>query len=226
VEIYLAAPDLPFFAEYAAFCWGKVDYETQGDCERPTDRRWNWLEVSARATRDRLLVFRPPEAGKATAQFPHPLLVEATASRLVWLAAYLTLRRSRAVAFLKRRGHMAGYAAIADQLLAGEDLEGRWNRCDELRGQFESEALRPYDTPAWWGGWKWEGDFSSPSSAPRRRLLRAVLSGDRSASCGLIDDMERGIPPELHDGYLCALKTLTGEEFAGQAEWLIWRRAH
>ncbi|MBI2930836.1 MAG: hypothetical protein HYY16_04230 [Planctomycetes bacterium] len=223
VDLFLAEPDLPFFAEFALFCWGPVDYESQGDCARPTDRRWSWLELRGRAGQDRVLVFKQ-EHPEAPEKFPHPLRVQATSSRLVWLAAYFAMRSTPALAFLRRRGHMTGFGALGEQLLGDVNLEDRWERGRPLRGQFESEVLRPFDSMAWWGGWKWYGDFASAGSLPLRRIMRAVLADDRSVLPQVLAAVEEGIAPERREGYLHAARQLTGASFSTEEECLEWWR--
>ncbi len=222
-DLYLAERELPFFAEYAAFCWGRVDYESGGDCARPCDRAWGWLDLRVRGGEDRVLVFRPETCEPAPpANFPHPVRVEATDARLAWLAAYLTMRRTPALAFLRRRGHMVGYGALADQMLAGEDADARWERARAVRAQFESDALRPFDAMAWWGAWKWEGDYASAGAWPRRQLLHAVNANDRTALPHLFETFGRGVPEPERAGWMHGLGTLTGKSFATADEWLQW----
>lgn len=38
----------PFFAEYPYFLWGEVNYDSDGDCRRPTDREWTQLDLTRR----------------------------------------------------------------------------------------------------------------------------------------------------------------------------------
>jgi len=220
VDVCLAERELPVFAEYGAFCWGEVDYESRGDCGRPTDRGWSWLEVRARAGGERLLVFRP-EPAETSPGFPHPLRVEAASSRLAWLGVYMTMRRVPSVAWLRRRGHMIGYGALADQLLVGEDVDARWERAGGVRAQFGLETLRAYDSMDWWGGWKWTGAFSSPSAWPLRRVMHAVASRDTSALGPIVEALERD---ERREGHLHALQTLAGRTFVSDDEWRAWWR--
>jgi hypothetical protein len=148
VDVRVASADLPYFAEYAAYCWPHGAYTSRGDCARPADRRWNWLEVT-RPGGESVLLFRGEGAREVR--------VEATSSRLVWLAALLTMRRADGVAFLRRRGHHIGAAAVAEQFLAGDDIDARWARAESVRSAFESEAARPFDTMESWSRWKHAG---------------------------------------------------------------------
>jgi hypothetical protein len=47
---------LPFFAEYAYYLWGEINYDSDGNCARPTDRAWTELHLANRRTRERLRV--------------------------------------------------------------------------------------------------------------------------------------------------------------------------
>src|SRR5262249_26625195 len=49
---------LPFFAEYPYYLWGEVNYDSDGDCQRPTDRAWSSLSLKNRETRERLQIDR------------------------------------------------------------------------------------------------------------------------------------------------------------------------
>lgn len=44
----------PYFAEVPYYLWGQVNYDSEGDCKSPTDRKWTWLELTNRETRERL----------------------------------------------------------------------------------------------------------------------------------------------------------------------------
>jgi hypothetical protein len=66
---------LPFFAEYAYYLWGEINYDSDGNCKRPTDQGWTELHVQNRRTRERLrvhctateVVFEGPSAELAAA---------------------------------------------------------------------------------------------------------------------------------------------------------------
>ncbi len=211
-DVYLADHSLPYFAEYVSFCWGSVDFESKGDCARPCDRGWSWLEVTARgASSDQLLVFRREDA-EPQQNFPHALRIEATSSRLSWLATYFTLRRSPAIAFLRRRGHMVGYGALAEHLLPDGDVDSRWERSRAIRERFEHEALRAFDTMTWWKEWKRE----DPSG-----VMRSVVTADRAALPALIEGLGQ-VQPERRAAYLHALAAISGQRFESDGEWAAW----
>lgn len=47
---------LPFFAEYPYYVWGEVNYKSEGDCKRPTDRAWTDLAFKNRDTGEQLSI--------------------------------------------------------------------------------------------------------------------------------------------------------------------------
>src|SRR5690349_5885374 len=46
--------DRLFFAELPYYVWGQVNYDSEGDCKTPLDRRWTWIELSNRDTGEHL----------------------------------------------------------------------------------------------------------------------------------------------------------------------------
>ncbi|HWB07947.1 MAG TPA: hypothetical protein VG826_01795 [Pirellulales bacterium] len=46
----------PYFAEIPYYVWGQVNYDSEGDCERPTDREWTCVDFSHRETNETLAI--------------------------------------------------------------------------------------------------------------------------------------------------------------------------
>lgn len=65
ITVERGSEPLPFFAEYPYYLWGEVNYDSDGGCERPTDRAWKWLELKNRDSRERLTI-ECSEAGRVT----------------------------------------------------------------------------------------------------------------------------------------------------------------
>src|SRR5438270_201485 len=40
----------PFFAELPYYLWGQVNYDSEGDCKKPTDRHWTRMYLKHRGT--------------------------------------------------------------------------------------------------------------------------------------------------------------------------------
>jgi len=47
---------LPFFAEYPYYVWGEVNYKSEGNCQRPTDRAWTELAIKNRDSGESLAI--------------------------------------------------------------------------------------------------------------------------------------------------------------------------
>ncbi|MEO8701373.1 MAG: hypothetical protein ABI867_15100 [Kofleriaceae bacterium] len=56
VVLRLGSDPLPFFAEVPYYLWGEVNYDSDGDCKRPTDRAWSYLALENRESGERLLL--------------------------------------------------------------------------------------------------------------------------------------------------------------------------
>src|SRR5262245_24881079 len=46
----------PYFAEVPYYLWGEVNYDSDGDCEKPRDRSWKELYLEHRGTRERVSI--------------------------------------------------------------------------------------------------------------------------------------------------------------------------
>src|SRR5262245_29193588 len=122
---------LPFFAEYPYYLWGEVNYDSEGNCAKPTDRAWTSLELKNRETRERLtievaggsLVFEGDSAAAAAALTAH------------------------------RMGRTPADAPL--------DHAARIARADRVSAQFLDPNLAAFDSHGWWGGWKWVGGFAT-----------------------------------------------------------------
>jgi hypothetical protein len=136
---------LPFFAEYPYYLWGEVNYDSEGDCKRPTDRQWTWLDLEDRGTGERLAIRR---AANGTFDFDGDSAAAAAA---------LTAARTGAL--------FAGAPA---------DHEVRCARADRVRAQFLDPDLAAFDSHGWWGGWKWVGDFSTDLTSGLRVVLQSI----------------------------------------------------
>ena len=44
----------PYFEEMPYYMWGTVNYDSEGDCKRPTDTEWTFLELTNRETKETL----------------------------------------------------------------------------------------------------------------------------------------------------------------------------
>ncbi len=185
---------LPFFAEYPYFVWGPVNYDSDGDCKRPTDRAWTWLHVRNRMTAgDEFDV--SPLAGE------HEHLLEVTGSReeSCLLAARLTALRT---------GGVLLDAPPPDP----SDVQARLALADRVRRMFVNPDLAPFDTHGWWGGWKWFGENCTEFTAGLRQLMNMVEARQADAEdIRWLREWWDTPPFDFHrDGVRHALRLLTG----------------
>jgi hypothetical protein len=114
----------PYFAELPYYLWGQVNYDSEGDCSRPTDRQWTWMYLQHRGTREVVDVKQEGDRW----------LVEGGDETSARLATFL----------IERCGDTADPSLTAEA--------GRWDHAAALartlpvRLEFEQPALEPFDT--------------------------------------------------------------------------------
>ena len=206
LKVRLGASPLHFFAEYPYFAWGEVDYDSDGDCERPTDRNWTSLLLTNRETRERLKILKASGSSR-----PAIFGVAGTNPESIRLAAYLTvLRTGGAIVEVEPEGEI--YAADLDRVITvpAERLED----VERIRKMFLNPALAPLDSHAWWGGWKWCSDFCTDATSGLRMTMKAVEEG--KASPEIIAWLRKwwDNPPQRHhrEGVRHAIRVLTGHD--------------
>lgn len=197
---------LPFFAEYPYFVWGEVDYESDGDCRHPTDREWSWLRLVRRDSGERVEVARVSPVGER-------LLYEIKggSNDSLWAAAYLTaLRSSGSIINPPSRSPIAP-GEIASSI---NGVQYRMVAANRVQAMFSNPALAPFDSHAWWGGWKWSGEFAGETAGGLRLTIKAVEEG--AAGPELIEWLQGwwNTPPnpDYVEGVRYALHVLTGSD--------------
>lgn len=146
IELAPGSQPLPFFAEYAYYVWGEVNYDSEGNCARPTDRAWTWLSLTNRRTREDLSIRVERDTGV--------IVLEGDSAAA---AAALTAQRT---------------GAPVDT--APPDHAERMARADLVAAQFLDPNLAAFDSHGWWGGWKWIGEFSTDFTSGLRAVLQSV----------------------------------------------------
>jgi hypothetical protein len=194
----------PYFAEVPHYLWGQVNYDSDGDCERPTDRDWKSLSVRNRETGVSLEI-NCDEDGEWSIDGPEP-----DASRLVrFLVCRSGAQPAQAIPF------------------SGGDIEARHERgiavAATVAKEFESPQLKPFDSHLFWGSWKWVGWFGTDFTWVGRWIMHAVVRNDTRAVPLCIDWLKQGTCSERQSEALRdALKQLTGAGFGTDGEWLQW----
>jgi hypothetical protein len=193
----------PFFAEFPYYLWGQVNYDSDGDCESPTDRRWTSLFLTNRDTRQRLEITSEADSWELTGEDP--------------LAA-------RAAHFLASRCHVDWIGPVPVEHLQGWNHELAAARAARVRQEFERPELRPFDGGHWfWGSWKWVGWFATEFTWVGRWIMHSVVTGDTRAVNLCADWLQHGTVGEQQSQALrYALSRLTGRSFATDREWVDW----
>jgi hypothetical protein len=193
----------PFFAEVPYYVWGEVNYDSDGDCDRPTDRNWSWLELTNRNTRERLTI---------------------TCQADVWTVEGNELAAARAALFLTSRCGGEWPSPRPAEPLRDWPHEKASARASRVQAEFERPELRPFDVGHYfWGSWKWIGWFSTDFTWVGRWIMHSVVTGDRRAVCLCAEWLRAGTVGEPQSQALrYALSRLTERFFATDREWAEW----
>ncbi len=206
LRVQIGEEKLPFFAEYPYFVWGEVNYESDGNCQHPTDRDWAILYVHNRENDDEFDLI------EIAGHMPYRIF-EVTGSQLesVHLAAYLTALRTSGSILDAETGRRVPLSEFARSLAR---LPERLAAADRVRKMFLNPDLKPFDTMPWWGGWKWCGPFATDMTEGLRYVIMAVHEHDDNPV--LVNWLRRwwaeSPDPLFRDGVHHALRLLTGED--------------
>ena len=131
----------PFFAELPYYVWGRVNYDSDGDCSTPLDRAWTKMELTNRDTDESLEVWS--RGDEWTVSGPDP-----AAARLTY---FLANRCDAQMIGREPGAHLGDW----DHGAASE-------RAAAVARQFGNDALAPFAVDhAFWGSWKWIGWYGS-----------------------------------------------------------------
>ena len=200
VQLQIEQPR-PYFAELAYYLWGQVNYDSDGDCKRPTDRDWTRMYLMNRLTREKLVV--GAEAGKWR-------ILGEDARTLGRLAKFLA---ERSGAIVERSEQVA---------------DAEWNHAEAMartlpvRREFEQPILRPFDTHWFWGSWKWVGWFASDMTEVGRWIMHCLVRNNPRAIPLCIDWMKHAHVLHQQPALAFALERLTGEPSRDGWKWVRW----
>jgi len=197
-QLTIVAPR-PFFAELPYYLWGEVNYDSEGDCERPTDRSWFWLYLENRNSEETLEMSSDANLWKI--EGPDPAAAQAT----MFLAERCQTRAE-------------------EKLNVGDwDHEKAMARALRVTQEFEQPELAPFDSHLFWGSWKWIGWFGTEFAWVGRWIMHSVITKDTRAVSLCIDWLKQGTVSDSQSAALrYALNRLTGEKFETDKEWLRW----
>jgi hypothetical protein len=191
----------PYFAEIPYYLWGQVNYDSEGDCKKPTDREWTWIYLQNRDTREVVAIQR-----KVGDSFQ----LEGDDATLARLSQFF-VERSRARPLSALAAVDASRHAEASQ------------RATRVAREFEQPALTPFDNHFFWGSWKWIGWFATELTWVGRWIMHSVAHNDARAISLCVDWLKA--PPRFpeQESALCyAVQRLSGEPARVRTEWVRW----
>jgi hypothetical protein len=193
----------PYFAEFPYYLWGQINYDSEGDCQTPTDRNWTVLELKNRETRKRLCV-----TGKDSS----------------WVVEGEDPDAARAAHFLVSRCAGEWISSPPAASLEGWDHDRAMARANRVQMEFEKPELQLFDVGHWfWGSWKWVGWFATDFTWVGRWIMHSVVTNDKRAVNLCIEWLRAG-PAGVQQSQALryALTRLTGHGFATDREWVAW----
>ena len=180
-----------------------MNYDSEGDCESPTDRDWTWLALRNRETKERL---------------------EITSQAEIWEVAGQNPVAACAAHFLTVRCRAEWIGPVPSEWLQGWNHERAAARAARVREEFERPELRPFDVGhLFWGSWKWVGGFATEFTWVGRWIMHSVVTDDKRAVNLCAEWLKSGAIAEQQSQALrYALGRLTGRSFATDREWVDW----
>jgi hypothetical protein len=191
----------PYFAEIPYYLWGQVNYDSEGDCKKPTDRQWTWMDLEHRGTKE---VIRIKHEDRT------------------WLLQGNDDAVTRLAFFLVERCHATPISGPAD-VGARRDHSAALLRASAVASEFEQPVLAPFDNHFFWGSWKWIGWYATDCTWVGRLIMHSVVRND-SRAIPLCIDWLRGPPRfQQQEVALCyAMERLSGEPARRGHEWVRW----
>jgi hypothetical protein len=197
----LISEQRPYFAEIPYYLWGEVNYDSDGDCSKPTDRTWTCLYLKNRESGD---------------------IVEVNSEGADWSVEGPEPQAERAAFFLVHRCA----AKTAESLKLSVDTPDHWEglrRAKRVVSEFEAPQLKPFDSHLFWGSWKWVGWFATEFTWVGRWIMHSVIRKDPRAVWLCIDWLRQGTYSEEQSAVLrYALSELTGTTYDTNEKWLNW----
>lgn len=193
----------PFFAELPYYAWGRVNYDSDGDCKNPLDRSWTCMELTHRDTNERVEISSEGETWTISGDGP--------------AAARITV-------FLRHRCDATWLSPQESPRLDGWDNSVASARASLVAQTFENELLAPFAVGhMFWGSWKWIDWFGTEFTWVGRWIMDAVIRNDPRAVNLCVYWLRDGTCGESQSAALrYALTQLTGLSFKTDKEWVDW----
>jgi hypothetical protein len=200
-ELTISTPR-PYFAEVPYYLWGTVNYDSEGDCKRPTDCDWTGLELRHRDTDE---------------------VVDIASRGEAWTVSGSSPIAARAAKFLAARCAATEASTVIDDDVGDWRHEDGMARARRVAGEFGSEKLAIFDSHLFWGSWKWIGWFATEFTWVGRWIMHSVLTGDPRGVFLCIEWLEHGTCHRSQSKALrTALGSLSGRSFGTDAECVTW----
>lgn len=206
-QTYVVSSDKPrpYFAEIPYYVWGDINYDSDGNCEFPTDQEWTELYLANRETGESLTIQCLEDTWEIEGDGP---------------------AAARTALFLSQRCA----ATPIDNELCMETLCGdwqhevAWRRALTVQNTFSNPVLKPFDIHYFFGSWKWIGWFASEFTWVGRWIMLSVERDDPRAVALCMDWLAEGAWDEQTAALSHALTKLTGLKKETPEEWLAWYR--
>jgi hypothetical protein len=194
---------MPYFAELPYYLWGQVNYDSEGDCKRPTDQSWTWLYLRHRNRSDYIEV--ACENGLCTVEGSNP-------------------DAARTTLFLAKRCGGEFVQGQVNSEIGDWDHEAGMERAAQVEVEFQNSDIEPFDIGHWfWGSWKWIGWFGTKFTWVGRWIIHSVPRRDTRAVNLCIEWLKAGtVGEEQSKALRYALNMLTGKDFQEDREWISW----
>lgn len=194
----------PYFAELPYYLWGEVNYDSEGDCSKPTAQDWTWLDL---ARRDR----------------NNDDHIQITSEGSTWRVIADNPAAARTAIFLHERCSAVSVSPKPESQLGDWDCERASARARQVAEEFSSPKLKPFDSHLFWGSWKWVGGFATHSAWVGRYIMHSILTSDPRGVNLCVQWLRDGTFNEAQSESLrYALSELTGEAFLTDRDWIKW----
>jgi hypothetical protein len=193
----------PYFAELPYYAWGRVNYDSVGDCRNPLDRSWTWIWLLHRCTRER---------------------VNVTSEKEVWKVAGDEPPASRIAFFLNGRCNAVWLPPTSPPTMADWNHEQAAARASLVARTFENDLLAPFAIDhSFWGSWKWIDWHGTEFTWVGRWIMDAVIRNDPRAVNLCISWLREGTCSKSQSAALrYALSRFTGLAYATDRKWVHW----
>ena len=188
----------PYFAEFPYLLWGHANYDSEGDCERPTDQKWSELQVRNRENGEQFIITRDSPSW----------IIEAPAALADQISLFLV--------------HRCGATAEDRPAPPEWDMNKAFERAALVAKEFSNPLLQPFDNHSFWGGWKWISWYATDFTWVGRWIMHSVVRNDPRAIPLCVEWLKDAALPEQEPALCIALRHLSGEPAKTPQEWIEW----